>query len=287
VNTNTIISSVIFIALLLSIATIPPINSLSVYQVKAEDQNSINELHRTQKSSTTSVAVNSLTNMIYSTTDSGVYVIDGKTNELIEKITIASNGAIPSGLAVNPMTNTIYVTDRDYNAVYVIDGKTHNVTKTIELHDSPIDIAINSVTNRIYVSAESALFVIDGVANEIIHRYKYIKIAKHLAGVAINPDKNIVYVTDSATSLYVLDGTTNQLTKNITIGKSPADIAVNTNTNKVYVVLGDSNRLSVVDGNTNSIVKTIVSGNTSSSSNSAAVSVNTNTNKVYVTDPGS
>ena len=38
-------------------------------------------------------------------------------------------GAIPVGVAVNPNTNTIYVTNRADDTVSVIDGKTNTVTK--------------------------------------------------------------------------------------------------------------------------------------------------------------
>ena len=42
------------------------------------------------------------------------------------------------------------------------------------------------------------------------------------------------------------------------VGNSPDGVAVNPNTNMVYVANYDDNTMSVIDGKTNSVVKTIV-----------------------------
>src|SRR5207253_1569837 len=68
-------------------------------------------------------------------------------------------------VAVNPVTNKIYVVNRDSNSVTVIDGATNsNDTTTVTAGIAPIAIAVNPVTNKIYVanSGSSNVTVVDG-----------------------------------------------------------------------------------------------------------------------------
>src|SRR5579872_3072501 len=63
-----------------------------------------------------------------------------------------SVGSSPYGVAVNPTTNTIYVTNLLSNNVSVINGATNLVTATIAVGTSPNGIAVDPKTNVIYVA---------------------------------------------------------------------------------------------------------------------------------------
>ena len=65
----------------------------------------------------------------------------------------------------------------------------------------------------------------------------------------------------------------------IKVGDGPNEVAVNPDTNMVYVINQRSDSLSVIDGSTNNVVKTIDVGDFP-----AGVAVNPNTNMVYVTN---
>ena len=56
-----------------------------------------------------------------------------------------------SRIAVNPVTNKIYVANRVNNNVTVIDG-TNNSTTTVAAVAAPQSVAVNPVTNKIYVA---------------------------------------------------------------------------------------------------------------------------------------
>jgi YVTN family beta-propeller protein len=66
-------------------------------------------------------------------------------------------------LAVNPVTNKIYVANGSGN-VTVIDGAT-NATDTVPTGNFPRAVAVNPVTNKIYIGNEGTdnVTVIDGV----------------------------------------------------------------------------------------------------------------------------
>ena len=63
----------------------------------------------------------------------------------------------------------------------------------------------------------------------------------------------------------------------ISVGSFPLGISVNPYTNLIYVTNNQSGTVSVIDGDTNSIINTVKVGN-----GPAGISVNSNTNMIYV-----
>jgi YVTN family beta-propeller protein len=58
-------------------------------------------------------------------------------------------------MAANPVTNKIYVANKDNNNVTVVDGAT-NATSTINAGTLPFAVALNPVTNQVYVASNSS-----------------------------------------------------------------------------------------------------------------------------------
>jgi YVTN family beta-propeller protein len=169
------------------------------------------------------LATNQKTDKIYVANVDGnnISVINGKTNTVIKDIVVDKG---PFWVAVNEETNKIYVTNADYNKLYVIDGKTDSVVKTIPLGSGyPIGVALNQETNTIYVAkyTESAIVAIDGETDEIIGAPVAVGTPASPIGCNINTCTNF--------------------------GSGAFDIAVNEETNRVYVLnLGD-NSIAVLD----------------------------------------
>ena len=55
----------------------------------------------------------------------------------------------------------------------------------------------------------------------------------------------------------VIDGSTDSVIDNITVGKSPVQVVVDQSSNWVYVTNIDSSSISVIDGITNKVLRTI------------------------------
>jgi YVTN family beta-propeller protein len=64
-------------------------------------------------------------------------------------------GTTPTAMAANPVTNKIYVANKDNNNVTVVDGAT-NATSTINAGTLPFAVALNPVTNQVYVASNSS-----------------------------------------------------------------------------------------------------------------------------------
>jgi YVTN family beta-propeller protein len=106
---------------------------------------------------------------------------------------------------------------------------------------SPSSIAINEKTNFVYVANRNSdtVVVIDGTTNKVVDS---ITVGFSPADVAVNPNTNFIYVTKlDVGTVSVIDGSTNRIIKNMEIDDSinfhhAGGIAVNENTNKIYVL---------------------------------------------------
>jgi YVTN family beta-propeller protein len=65
--------------------------------------------------------------------------------------TTVTAGTYPWAVAVNPVTNKIYVANYNSNNVTMIDGAT-NAKTTVPVGSTPQAVAVNPVTNKIYVA---------------------------------------------------------------------------------------------------------------------------------------
>jgi YVTN family beta-propeller protein len=66
----------------------------------------------------------------------------------------------PLEVAVNPKTNTAYVTNSHGDTVSVISGRTNTVTATIPVHYYPFGIATDPKTNTAYVAGNFSSTVV-------------------------------------------------------------------------------------------------------------------------------
>ncbi len=228
-----------------------------------------------------SSAVNSGTNKIYVVNNNcidypspcagngTVTVIDGATLAT-DTVTVGSN---PYGVAVNPITNKIYVANICGNdltcsshsgTVTVIDGATLT-TATVTVGASPYATVVNSITNKIYVAnncgndptcaspfAVGTVTVIDGATNNPTS----VTVGILPDALDVNTATNQIYVANecgddpycaSTATMTVIDGGTLSTTS-LTVGRNPNEVAVNPASNRAYVANFSDNTVSVIAG---------------------------------------
>jgi YVTN family beta-propeller protein len=209
-----------------------------------------------------------------------VTVIDGSSDTATT--TIAA-GVGP--LAVNSVTNKIYVPNSASNTVNVIDGATGTLTATVPEGTGPGAVAVNPVTNKIYIANynSQSVGVIDGVSNTVTAT---IPLSVPPGGFAVNSVTNKIYVTPgdaSGTSVTVIDGASNTVTAAVPFGGFAGALAINSVTNKIYMTINSligSNYIGnviVIDGASDTVVATVPLGGFG-----GALAINSVTNKVYV-----
>ncbi len=262
------------------------------------------------------IALNPLTDLLYL-----VSANSGTANVFSEAPNVYPTQSVPVGsdpgaLAVNPVTNKIFVVDGAGDSVTVIDGASL-ATSTVAVGKSPVSIAVNPVTNQVYVAdhLSNSLTVIDGAALTT----SSIAVGKSPYSVAVNPLTNQIYVANSDGTLSAIDGATGA-TATLQCGDSPYSVAVDPVTNRIYVANSNSGTVSVIDGATNAASSlptgakpagvgvnpqthmayvanqtagdvTVIDGSTTSTlaagQKPSAVAVNPITNSIYVVNSGS
>ena len=263
------------------------------------------------------LAVNEVTNKIYVAGTGGITVVDGATNATTLVVDPNAKGGsccggfpdgFPAGLAVNPATNKIYVANAGGN-VTVIDGATNSTTTVADPNANglaPTAVAVNPVTNKIYVvnatpnpapggTGPGNVTVIDGATNSTTTVTD--PNAFDPVGVAVNTITNKIYVANLGNfpsgvnhgNVTVIDGATNATTTvtdpnalNPGAYSQGLAVAVNSTTNRIYVVNGSSDNVTVIDGATNS-TSTVTARN---GARPVALAVNEVANTVYVTNIG-
>ena len=187
-------------------------------------------------------------------------------------------GTGPEAVAINPITNKIYVANYGSNNVSVIDGATNTTTK-VGAGTEPDAIAVNPLTNTIYVAnfGSASVTVINGATNKT----STVTAGTNPIAIAVNPDTNTIYVANAGSSnVTVINGSTNA-TSTVQAGTNPYAVAVNPVTNMIYVANYNSANVTVIDGATNATTP-VAAGTTP-----FAVAVNPVTNKIYVANEGS
>jgi DNA-binding beta-propeller fold protein YncE len=171
----------------------------------------------------------------------------------------------PGAIALNPVTNKIYVTGLDTHDVAVIDGATNSTTKVAIGGAAGLSqkLAVNPATNKIYISEGARLelsgapgqllpvikesgdiAVIDGATNKAT----FVHIGGTIRNIVVDPANGQVYVTGSGPQLTVIDGTSDA-TKTVTVGSTFDPPVVNPLTHQVYFITQTG--LVVMDGATN------------------------------------
>jgi len=212
---------------------------------------------------------------------------------------VSTGGTLAQSTAegANPATDKIYVANYGLNTVTVINGA-DNTTATVNVGTGPRSVAVNPVTNKIYVacnddaSSTGFVTVIDGATNTTS---TIPGITGEPEVVAVNPVTNQIYVGTegvggvfAGSSVLVIDGASATVVATVTNVNAPGAFAVNPVTNKIYVanlgtLPGNSSNgaVTVIDGATN-LTTTIVFPTTSLS----AIAVNPVTNQIYTAGQG-
>jgi len=213
----------------------------------------------------TCIAVNEETNRVYVGVTDGLIVIDGHSCNVVANISLDADEI--GTIIVNPQTNRIYAVD--YSAkIIVINGDTNQQVGEIPEGIWGSDqIAINPVTNLIYIDDNGVyvgdydcLAVYSGENNTVVTRVNMPGSNVHSyfehTGVTVNPETNLVYAAWTGDdTLHVIDGDTNSIINTVSPSSFSRKMIVNPCTNYIYI--GDV----VLDGETFEQVASEYQGN--------------------------
>ena len=128
-----------------------------------------------------------------------VSVIDLNTYQVTGVVPV---GKKPQAISINPETHLAVVADEMSNSLTFINLQDWQ-TSTINLQKHPIDVAFNSLDNKVLaiLHEDINLYHIDPQTNTIINQYPINKLTR---GVAVNPFTNIAAVIEDKTDSLTL-----------------------------------------------------------------------------------
>jgi YVTN family beta-propeller protein len=208
--------------------------------------------------------------------DGTVSVIDTATNHVVATVAVGSS---PGAVAVSPVEPKAFIANARDDSVSVIDTNALAVVATISVGGSPfapINLAVSHQGTRLYVVNQTnpgRVVVVDTATNAILGT---IEVGDYPFGIVVTPDDRRVFVTNTSDdrerrpcfvptaycdlTVSVIDTDNMREATRITVGDSPAGIAIAPAGNRVYVANkflanGDlTNVISVIDPQTNSVI---------------------------------
>ncbi len=197
-------------------------------------------------------------------------------------------GTEPYQVAVDPVTDTIYLTSTNNGTLTVVDGATGAVTATITLGPRVYGVAVDPLTDMVYVTerlignAFGSVAVINGATNTLMATIDTAS-GSTPAGIAVDSATNSVYVPNYPDpSISVIDGATNAVT---------ATISTATGTKMLAAAVDDADDVIWATSLTGSVVR--INGATNavtaaislrSGSQPVSVAINSSTDTVYAAD---
>jgi DNA-binding beta-propeller fold protein YncE len=197
------------------------------------------------------------------------------------------------GVAVNPITNTVYVVAPNNGAVTdnlgVINGSTDTLSKTVSVPSGSLFVAVDYLANRVYVAgcneslnpSPCTVTVINGKNNATLSTIPVTTTPGFgLTGIVVNPLDGRVYVANGSDGVVnVINGYTAKIIGSINMqGNQPVAIAINPILNRLYVPFG-TDLTAVVDAGARKIIANTVFGSTT-----MGAAANFITGRVFVTD---
>ncbi len=197
-----------------------------------------------------SLAVNSVTGMVYATTGSNIiYGIMGGTNTIARVISVSG---VPaqfglSTIGVNSSTGAFFA-----GAVGNLYDFNSNGQLVTSFYNGAIEaVAVSVENNLIYAGAGvpggffgslRGIIVVDGTTNTVIGNYSFS--ASHLA---FNDNKNelIILQAGFGSSLLVLNVSQSKIVTSVSLNANPTCLAVNPTTGIIYITLSPNTLMAV------------------------------------------
>lgn len=200
-------------------------------------------------------------------------------------------GAGPQGVAVDSLSNTVYVgnngtffgctdletgTSVESSTISVIDGATNGVTTVSAGGNSPIYAVPNPGTGKIYVAAAGLTVLAEGTLSQVA---RINEAATHQP--AINAARNEIWSNTkhgpgATPALSLVDGAADKLLAYVDLPDQVHGVAVSEARNEVYASRVDAGGVFVVNGASRTLAATIVLPH------SLAIAYNPTTDRIYV-----
>ena len=173
----------------------------------------------------------------------------------------------PQGIAWDPLTGDMYVTNDGSNGLYgsysnvlIVNGTNDSVVASVAVGEGPCAATFDPLNDQVYVAncnADDRVSVINGMTGKNLGN---ISVGYEPDAIAVDTTNGEVYVANfngtsiADSNVSVIDGATDKTMGSVTVGMNyPNGIVYDAATGDFYVV-GSSSAVTVIDGSTNQVV---------------------------------
>ncbi len=219
-----------------------------------------------------------------------VYAIDARYRDLldtdfdnagVQPLTVgATAGSAPQGMAFNPVTNELYVLNKNEGTISTASMTTLGQPPLVAslLPPSEPDPTTGAVSGSLAAAPTAAR-----TTSAISQPDNTVGVGNHPTEVAVSPDGTRAYVTNAdSKSVSVIDTATNTVVATVGVGNHPTAVTVSPDGTRAYVTNSASKSVSVIDTKTNAVLATIGVGK-----KPTAVTVSPDGARAYVTNTDS
>jgi YVTN family beta-propeller protein len=204
-----------------------------------------------------------------------VVAVDGTTHEPVDTAFI--DAVTPFALAVNPVTEKLYISDFQ-GVVFVVDGQSGTSLNAIGLQAG--FATVDEAKNLVYLPATLSVNVcappqvclvdvpglvkLDGAADTVFtaDTVQLGGVGQQVFGSAFNPNDGLVYVAlnEDPGFVLVVDPGARSVVDSIPVASSPFAVALNPATNRLYVTSDRDNSVTAVDLTTRTVIGSVAIG---------------------------
>ncbi len=164
------------------------------------------------------------------------------------------------GMAINPVTDIVVVTDDKADSVSIIDANTGKTLSKVSVGKAPKGVAIDRGLNIAVVSNsyDDSISVVDLNNYQVITN---IPVEKSPEGIAVNQLNHTALVANNKDeTISVIDLLNYKVIKTISVGKNPKGIAIDPALGLALVVTEDEYTVSIIDLNTYQLTAEVLVG---------------------------
>lgn len=188
-------------------------------------------------------------------------------------------GSDPTGVAFDPISGYIYVTNSGSNTISVISNATLLVVDTISVGLCPSAIVFDPADSNMYVANKcgNSVDVVNTTFNVVVG---IIDVGDGPSAITINSVQGDIYVADSsANEVSVISTTGEDVVATVAVGTDPTGLVYDSGDSDLFVANTNSGTISVISGATDSIISTITVGGSP-----ASMAYDPNQGEVVATD---
>lgn len=208
------------------------------------------------------IAVDTSTGYVYvanDTTDGGVTIVDGATNQVTGYI---ETGGGSASAVYDPDNQELYISNYNGGNVTVVSGATNATVANIAIGAYPTAILYDPASDEVFVcnGGTSTVSVIDTATNLVV---KTVSVGPDPVALALDTTDNYVDIASRNLDPYsvtVVNAATLAVVKSLTVGTYSQAIAYSATNDELFVANFDSGNVTIIDQASDRSVANIATG---------------------------